>query len=109
MRMHQAILFSSLAIVSGVVLAQSSEAPVSAESGLIGDPGYAGSFRCPESYPDEASRRAATTSYLHWARETHPEWRVEQTLNYRNTLLQAHQCDQTVDDMVTNTSQLPGD
>jgi hypothetical protein len=109
MRIHSALVFSSLTLVSGVALAQSTETAAGTESSLVGDPGYAPSFRCPESYPDEASRRSATTAYLNWAREAHPGWRVEQTLNYRAALLQANQCQQTIDDMVTNPPQIPSD
>ncbi len=79
--------------------------PVVNDALRAGDPGYVDAFRCPGSYPDEASRREATVAYLRWARETHPQWRVEETLNYRTHLLEAHQCDQTLDDMIHNSPQ----
>lgn len=103
MHIHFSLLIGGMLAMSGVASAQTSSSSTGTESNFIGDPGYADSFQCPETYPDYPSQRAATTAFLKWARESHPEWRVEQTLNYRTALMQAYQCNQTLDDMVTNS------
>ena len=77
-------------------------APEGAPPAIATDPGYGGLFRCPESYPDEDSRLAATERYLAWANRDHPNWRVDDTMNYRATLLRANNCRATLDSEVAN-------
>jgi hypothetical protein len=101
------LLFSTvLALAPLAGFAQSAPldpaAPMNPPPALATDPGYADQFRCPESFPDEDSRLAATERYLAWANRVHPDWRVDDTINYRTTLLRANNCQATLDSEVGN-------
>ena len=99
-------LMSLAALASSAAQAQSepldSAGPMNAPPAIATDPGYGEQFRCPESYPDEDSRLAATERYLAWASRAHPGWRVDDTMNYRTTLLRANNCHATLDSEVGN-------
>jgi hypothetical protein len=105
--MRHLLLVSALAFVSASALAQTDSSEPSAPPAIATDPGYSSQFRCPESYPDEDSRRIATKQYLDWASQAHPGWRVDDTMNYRETLLRAHSCTETLNTQVDNEPHTP--
>jgi hypothetical protein len=105
--MRTLLLSSFLAFARLAALAQSAPqldpaGPANPPPAIALDPGYAEQFRCPESFPDEDSRLAATERYLAWANRAHPDWRVDDTMNYRTTLLRANNCQATLDSEVGN-------
>jgi hypothetical protein len=111
--MKIAVFCCAAALLPVTVWAQAS-APTDDYSGtngapppsLAADPGYAGTFQCPESFASDEQRRSATKDYLAWASRTHPEWRVDETLSYRTSLLQMHGCNASLDTEVTNLPQV---
>lgn len=104
--MRTLLLSGVLALAPLAAFAQSAPldpaTPMTPPPALATDPGYADQFRCPESFPDEDSRLAATERYLAWANRAHPDWRVDDTMNYRTTLLRANNCHATLDSEVGN-------
>jgi hypothetical protein len=110
--MKTLLLCCAAALIPFAAHAQSSiQDDVSGNNGappaaLADDPGFATQFRCPESYSDADQRRMATENYLNWASRTHPEWRVDETLNYRTSLLKMNGCSATLDSEVTNLPQV---
>ncbi len=91
--------------LGGAAMAQDAGAP----SGplLANDPGYASQFQCPESLASDEARRLADDRFLQWASRAHPDWRVEDTMNYRLALLQAKQCRETLNSMVNDQPANP--
>ena len=62
----------------------------------VPDAGYSKSFQCPESLPTKEAREEAVLKFIAWAQQAHPEWTVEEFVEYRTQLLVDHHCDATL-------------
>ena len=66
------------------------------------DAQFEAQFRCPESLPDSA-REQAVRDYFAWVSKAHPDWTVQQVLETRYHLLEAHHCEATLRNIHANS------
>lgn len=71
------------------------------------DTGYSTSFECPESLPNKAARDEAVRKFIVWAQAAHPEWTIEEFVDYRMKLLVAHKCTATLEKIREKTGGTP--
>jgi|GEM_PF-2793698 len=60
------------------------------------DAQYAKSFRCPESLPNDAARKAETQRFVDWGAARHPDWDLRRLIAYRVSLLEANGCQESL-------------
>jgi hypothetical protein len=71
------------------------------------DTGYSKSFECPESLPNKAARDEAVRNFIAWARAAHPDWTLEEFVDYRMRLLVTHKCTATLERIREQTGGTP--
>lgn len=73
----------------------------------VPDTGYSMSFQCPESLPTKEAREEAVSKFIAWAQAAHPDWTIEQFVDYRMKLLVAHKCTATLEKIRENAVGIP--
>jgi len=98
----------SLAAIMGALALATTPWPGKAEviRPPLGDPpppltdsAFDAAFRCPESFTDDAERRAALVDYFHWTQARHPDWSIAAAVEFKKTLLVRHQCTASLRDL----------
>jgi hypothetical protein len=56
------------------------------------DTEFAAAFRCPETLANDAERNQANEQFSAWLRSHHPNWNLQQVVQFRAELLSEHHC-----------------
>jgi hypothetical protein len=56
------------------------------------DTEFAAAFRCPETLANDAERNQANDQFSAWLHNHHPNWSLQQVLQFRAELLSEHHC-----------------
>jgi hypothetical protein len=65
---------------------------IAGEALSASDAQFSAAFRCPETLANDAERNQANDQFSAWLHNHHPDWSLQQVLQFRAGLLSEHHC-----------------